>query len=245
MPLMEHFREFKRRLTIAAGALVVGLVIGWLLYEPLFEWLMEPYRSVEPLLNEKGIDTKFVITGVGGAFQFQLKVALMAGAVISSPVWIWQMWAFVLPAMHRGEKRTALLLTATCLPLFVAGAWVGYLVMPNAVELLIGFVPDSITSQLTAAEYLTFLMRLMIVFGVAAQIPVIVVALNHMRLVTAKQLAHSRPWIVIAIFVFAAVATPTPDPLTMLFLALPMTVLYLVSEVIARVHDRRHPPEVV
>jgi len=239
MPLMDHLRELRNRLTRAVLAIVVGTVVAWIFYEPILDFLTEPYNDIRPLLAERGIDTDIVITGIGGAFQFQLKISLVVGLLISSPLWLWQIWGFVLPAMHRNEKRWAALLTATGAPLFVGGATLAYVILPKAMDVLIGFVPDGFGSLVTGAEYFDFIIRMMLVFGVAAEIPLVVVILNRIGAVSAAQLARARPWTIIGIFIFAAVATPTTDPLTMLFLAAPMAVLYLISEVLAKLTDRR------
>ncbi len=239
MPLMDHLRELRNRLTKAIAVIVVGTILAWIFYSPILNWMSNPYDAIRPQLEAKGIKTDLVLTGVGGAFTFQLKISLIVGLLLSSPLWLWQIWAFVLPALHRTERRWALLLTATGAPLFVGGAYVGYLVLPKAILVLIGFVPDGWGSLLTGAEYLNFVVRMMLVFGVAAEIPLVVTILNRLHIVSAKQLAGARPWIIIGIFVFAAVATPTTDPLTMLFLAAPMTILYLLAELIAIVTDRR------
>ena len=113
----------------------------------------------------------------------------------------------------------------------------------QAILLLIGFVPDGWGSLLTGAEYLNFVVRMVLVFGFAAEIPLVVTVLNRIGAVSAAQLAQFRPWTIITIFVFAAVATPTTDPLTMLFLAAPMTILYFVAEILARINDRRRARE--
>ncbi|MET1039281.1 MAG: twin-arginine translocase subunit TatC [Aeromicrobium sp.] len=239
MPLMDHLRELRNRLVRAVLAILVGTIIAWVFYDQILEFLTHPYTEIKPLLEERGIESNIVITGIGGAFQFQLKISLVAGIIGSSPVWLWQIWAFILPAMHRNEKRWALLLTATGAPLFVGGAALAYLVLPKAIDVLIGFVPDGVDNLVTGAEYFDFVVRMMLVFGVAAEIPLVVILLNRLGIVSGKQLANARPWTIIGIFVFAAVATPSTDPLSMLFLAVPMTVLYFISEVIARLTDRR------
>jgi sec-independent protein translocase protein TatC len=239
MPLMDHLRELRNRLVRAVVAILLGTIVAWIFYDEILDFLTHPYMEIKPLLEERGIESNIVITGIGGAFQFQLKISLVAGILASSPVWIWQAWAFVLPAMHRNEKRWALLLTATGAPLFVGGAALAYLVLPKAIDVLIGFVPDGVDNLVTGAEYFDFIVRMMLVFGVAAEIPLVVILLNRLGIVSGRQLASARPWTIIGIFVFAAVATPSTDPLSMLFLAVPMTVLYFISEVIARLTDRR------
>lgn len=239
MPLLDHLRELRTRVFRAALAVAVGTVLAFVFYEQLLDFLTRPYTQIEPELADQGIDTNLVITGIGGAFQFQLKISVVAGIVISSPVWLWQMWAFVLPALHRNERKWALLLTAIGVPLFAAGVALAYVILPKAILVLIGFVPEGFESLVSGAEYYDFVIRMMLVFGVAGEIPLAVVMLNRLGAVSGAQLVRARPWTVIGLFVFAAVATPSTDPLTMLFLAVPMTALYLVSEVIARVTDRR------
>ena len=241
MSLVEHLRELRRRLVIGVGAILVGTIVGWLVYPAAFDFLKQPYvDGIAPLLTRKGFDASLVLNGgVGSAFSFRLKLALVIGLVISSPVWIAQIWGFVLPALHYNERRWAYLLTATGAPLFMGGVAVGYLVLPKGIQVLISFAPESIQVLLTLGDYLNFVVRTVLVFGIAAEIPLVVVMLNRLGIVSASQLAKARPWTVIGIFVFAAIATPSTDPLTMLFLAMPMTVLYFISELIAKMTDRR------
>lgn len=239
MPLVEHLRELRSRLTKAVVGIVLGTVIALVFYEQILNWLSEPYSAIRPELEAQGIATDLVLTGVGGAFTFQLKIGLISGIVMSSPIWLWQIWGFVLPAMHRNEKKSAIILTGIGAPLFVLGAYGAYLVLPKAILVLIGFVPDGWGSLLTGAEYLNFVVRMVLVFGLAAEIPLVVTVLNRIGAVSAAQLAQFRPWTIISIFVFSAIATPTTDPLTMVFLAAPMIILYFVAEILARITDRR------
>lgn len=239
MPLMDHLRELRARIVKAVLFIVVGIVVALVFYDEILNFLAHPYDQIRPDLEAKGIDTTLAITGVGGALQFQLKIGLIVGLIGTCPFWLWQLWGFVLPALHRNEKRWAMLLTGVGAPLFLAGAALAYVILPKAILVLIGFVPSGWESIVTGKDYLDFVVRMMLVFGVAAEIPLVVVLLNRLGIVSARQLIHARPWIVVGIFVFAAIATPTTDPLTMLFLAAPMTILYFVSEVIARVTDRR------
>ncbi|MFL6088512.1 MAG: twin-arginine translocase subunit TatC [Aeromicrobium sp.] len=238
---MDHLRELRRRLVIAIVAISIGTVVGWSVYPQLFEFVKQPYvEGIAPLLDRSGFDATLVLSGgIGSAFTFRLKVAFVLGLLVSSPIWVWEMWAFVLPALHRNEKRWVYLLTATGVPLFLGGVTVGYLVLPKGIQVLVSFAPESIQVLLNLGDYLSFMLRTVLVFGLAAQIPLVVILLNQIGAVSARQLAAARPWTIVGIFVFAAVATPSTDPLTMLFLAIPMTVLYLISELIARITDRR------
>lgn len=241
MPLMDHLRELRRRLLIAVVAILIGTIVGWIAYPQVFEFVKQPYvDGIAPLLNRSGFDATLVLSGgIGSAFTFRLKVALVLGLLLASPIWVWEIWAFILPALHRNEKRWVYVLTAAGVPLFLGGVTVGYLVLPKGIQVLVSFAPESIQVLLNLGDYLSFMLRTVLVFGVAAQIPLVVVLLNRIGAVSARQLAAARPWTILGIFVFAAIATPSTDPLTMLFLAVPMTVLYLVSELIARLTDRR------
>lgn len=241
MPLMDHLRELRRRLVIAVAAILVGTIAGWVAYPAVFEFVQQPYvDGIAPLLKRSGFDAQLVLSGgIGTAFTFRLKVAFVLGLILASPIWVWEIWAFILPALHRNEKRWVYLLTSTGVPLFIAGVTVGYLVLPKGIQVLVGFAPESIQVLLNLGDYLSFMLRTVLVFGLAAQIPLVVILLNRIGAVSARQLVAARPWTIVAIFVFAAVATPSTDPLTMLFLAVPMTVLYAISEIIARVTDRR------
>ncbi len=241
MPLLDHLRELRRRLVIAMVAILIGTIVGWIAYPQIFEFVKQPYiDGIAPLLNRSGFDATLVLSGgIGSAFTFRLKVALVLGLLLASPIWVWEIWAFILPALHRNEKRWVYVLTAAGVPLFLAGVTVGYLVLPKGIHVLVSFAPESIQVLLNLGDYLSFMLRTVLVFGVAAQIPLVVILLNRIGAVSARQLAAARPWTILGIFVFAAIATPSTDPLTMLFLAVPMTVLYLVSELIARLTDRR------
>ena len=241
MPLMEHLRELRTRLVISVAAIFLGTIIGWIVFAPVFNFIQQPYLDgIAPLLKEKGFDASLsLIGGIASAFTFRLKVALVLGLLITSPIWVWEIWAFILPALHRNEKRWVYLLTAIGVPLFFGGIVVGYLVLPKGIQVLVGFAPESTQVLLNLGDYLNFMLRTVLVFGLAAQIPLVVVLLNRIGAVSASQLAAARPWTIVGIFVFAAIATPSTDPLTMCFLAVPMTVLYLISEFIARVTDRR------
>jgi sec-independent protein translocase protein TatC len=241
MPLMEHLRELRTRLVISVAAILIGTIIGWIIYPAVFEFIKQPYiDGVAPLLDRKGFNAEMILSGgIGSAFTFRLKVAFVLGLLASSPVWVWEIWAFILPALHKNEKRWVYVLTAVGVPLFLGGIVVGYLVLPKGIQVLIGFAPENIQVLLNLGDYLNFMLRTVLVFGIAAQIPLVVVLLNRIGAVSARQLAAARPWTIVGIFVFAAIATPSTDPLTMCFLALPMTVLYLISELIARFTDRR------
>jgi sec-independent protein translocase protein TatC len=239
MPLVEHLRELRNRLVKAVLAIVAMMVVAWIFYDPLFALLTEPFESsIEALAAERDIDATLTLAGPADPFTLQIKIALVGGVVLSSPVWLYQLWAFVVPGLHRQERRWSMVFGAIAGPLFIAGVLLGFLILPKAIEILISFTPADVSNLVQVDRYLSFVLRMLLVFGIAFEIPLFVVLLNLAGVVSSASLARYRAWIVIGTFVFAAVATPSTDPITMLFLALPMTGLFLVSELIARLVDR-------
>jgi sec-independent protein translocase protein TatC len=237
MALADHLRELRARLLRVVAALIVGVVIALFFYDQLLALVFDPYRvAISKLPHTKTIPT---IGGVGGPLLLQLKLSGLVAVVATSPYWLYQIWAFILPGLHPHEKRWTRLFVAIAGPLFLAGVAVGYYVLPKGLQVLIGFTPADLTNLVEFGEYFSFMTRMLLVFGVAFEIPLFVVLLNLAGVVSGKTLGQYRPWIVVGTFVFAAVATPSTDPFSMLMLAIPMLVLFAISEVIARVVDRR------
>jgi sec-independent protein translocase protein TatC len=239
MALADHLRELRARLLKVVVVLVVGIVVGWFFYDTLFQVLKDPYDAARGRLEEQGVRTEAVVTGVATSLLLQIKVCALAAVVVTSPFWLYQIWAFVVPGLHAHERRATKTFAVVAGPLFVAGVAVAYYVLPKGMEVLIGFTPGDVQSLVDFNDYLRFIIRMMLVFGVAFEIPLFVVLLNLAGVVSGKALGAYRPWIVVATFVFAAVATPSTDPFSMVMLALPMTLLFLVSEGVARLVDRR------
>ena len=240
MTLVEHLRELRSRLVKSVLAIAAGMAVGWVAYDWLFDVLISPFTtSIDQLAQERDITAELALTGIADAFLLQTKVALVAGVVLSSPVWLYQLWAFIVPGLHRGERKWTLVFVTIAGPLFFAGVLLGYYLLPKGLMLLIGFTPADVSNLVQVDRYLSFVLRILLVFGVAFEIPLFVILLSLAGVVSGRQLGAWRSWIVFATFVFAAVATPSTDPISMLGLAVPMTGLFLVSEVIARVVDRR------
>ena len=238
MALVDHLRELRARLMRVVLVLVVALVIALFFYDELFAVIYRPYDIAREQLRGK-VDTLPTVSGAAGPLLLQLKMCGVAAVVLTSPYWLFQIWGFIVPGLHSHEKRWTRLFAAVAGPLFLAGVAVGYYVLPRGLEVLIGFAPEKLQSLVDFGEYFSFFSRMLLVFGVAFEIPLFVLLLNLAGIVSGKALGAHRPWIVLGTFVFAAVATPSTDPFSMLMLALPMTVLFLISEVVARIVDRR------
>ena len=239
MPLMEHLRELRSRIFKALGAVVIGAIVGWIFYEPIFEFIIDPIKSVEADLRAQGFDIRHHTGERHSPFTLQLKIAAMTGIVLAAPVWIYQLWAFVTPGLHKHERRYGYAFVFTAVPLFLAGVAVALWVLPKGLQLLIGFTPEGVSNFLAVDAYLSFLVRTMIVFGIGFLVPVFVVALNFVGVLSADAIKRSWRWTVVGVFIFGAVATPTGDPLSMMLLAGPMLALILIAFGIALLNDRR------
>ena len=236
MALSDHFRELRARVLKIALILAVGFGAMLFVNDQLFDLVANPYLDAQRALGSGR--TEAITEGVGGGFLLFFKLPAFAGLVVSSPLWLYQIWAFILPALLPREKRWSAIFIAFAGPLFLIGVALGYLTLPKGVEVLISFNHEGVKNLVEFNDYLSFFLRTLLVFGIAFEIPVFVVMLNRVGVLPARALKATRPWIIIGIFIFAAAATPSTDPFTMTFMAVPMCVLYGVSEVIARVHDR-------
>lgn len=242
MTLREHIAELRNRLLIAVLAIIVGSVFGWIFYDQLLDLLVKPFNdSVRALIEDNSVGKRPELTfnTVTAPFTFQIKISLVFGLILASPVWLFQVWAFIVPGLHRNERKWAMLFAAIASPLFFGGIAVAYWTLPKGLELLIGFTPDFAQNLITLPQYLDFVLRTMLVFGIAFLIPLVVILLNFVGVVPATALAKSRPYIVLGVFVFGAVATPSGDPFSLMFLAVPMCALFFAAEIIARIVDKR------
>ncbi|WP_122817554.1 twin-arginine translocase subunit TatC [Nocardioides pantholopis] len=237
MALSDHLRELRARLVKAALVLVVAFVVALFFYDFLLDLILRPYNDAKQALPES-VDTKAYIASAGGPLLLQLKLCGVAAIVASSPFWLYQIWAFLVPGLHAHEKRWTRVFIAVAGPLFFLGVATAYYVLPKGLEVLIGFTPDGLENLVEFGEYFSFFVRMLLIFGIAFEIPLFVILLNLAGVVSGKALGRYRPWIIIGTFVFAAVATPSTDPFSMLMLAIPMLFLFVVAEVVARSVDR-------
>jgi len=240
MTLFEHLRELRYRLVVAGLAIVAGTIVAWFFQTQLVAVLMHPYNlAVEALkAQHPGANTQIVNSGIASPFTLALKVSALAGLILTAPIWLWQVWSFIMPGLLAREKKWAVIFISAATPLFLAGVAVGYIVLPKGIAVLLSFTQDGVTNLQDLNQFLSFLMRFMIVFGIAFLIPLVVLMLNILGVIKAAQLSKYRMYVVFGTFVFGAVATPSTDPFSMLALALPMTILFLAAEVIAHILDR-------
>jgi len=253
MALGEHLRELRRRLILAVSGILVGAVIGWLIYLPLtigpfgsvgpfhipgvFDTLQQP---IEALRAERADIVTLNFDSIGAAFDMRIRVSMFVGVLITSPWWLYQVFAFITPGLTRKEKQYTYGFLAAAVPLFLAGALLAWSVLPKALEVLMGdLTPEGATNILTATIYLKFVMQFVIAFGIAFLLPLVMIALNFMGVVKAKAWLNAWRWAIIGIFTFCAFATPNPEPTAMLLMALPIVGLYFIAVYICFLHDRR------
>ncbi|MFG3128298.1 twin-arginine translocase subunit TatC [Streptomyces tendae] len=249
MPLAEHLRELRNRLAKALLAIVVVTVVAAFFYQEIINILTEPIlksvgceKSFGELAQAKtGSEpcAQITINGLLGPFTLALKVSLTAGVVLASPVWLYQLWAFVAPGLHRSEKKYAYAFVATGAPLFLIGAYFAYAVLPTSAKVLIEFTPSDVDNLLPLDELLDLVTRMVLVFGLSFELPLLLVMLNFTGVLTGKRMLGWWRAMIMGITLFAAIATPSTDPLTMLMLAGPIWVLYFGAVTVSLLNDRR------
>ncbi|TDB73967.1 MULTISPECIES: twin-arginine translocase subunit TatC [unclassified Micromonospora] len=239
MTLMEHFRELRTRLFRASLAIVVGFGFGFWLSNPVLHLLQEPYCGLEKARLATG-QCNFVQLGAADLLLLQMKVALWVGLIVAAPVWLYQLWAFIAPGLHRHERRYAYIFTALAAPLFAAGAVLAYFVTAKGLEFLLNIsAGGDITTTLEITRYISFVTNLILLFGVAFEFPLVVLMLNFVGLVSARKLLSWWRVAVFVFFAFSAVVTPTPDPFGMTALAICLSALYFGAVGVAFLNDRR------
>lgn len=239
MPLTEHLAELRSRLVKSGVAIVAGMVVGWIYYPDLFALLSAPFNAVVEQARAEGRDVTLALTGVADPFVLQLQVSAVAGVLLSAPIWLYQLWRFVTPGLHRNERRWAIAFVAVATPLFAMGVLLAYWVLPIGLEILFGFTPENVENIVSVDRYLSFFLRTILVFGVGFLTPLLIVLLNFAGVLSGKRLLSWWRWIIFTVFVFAAVATPTGDPINLALLAGPILVLVIIAVCIALLNDRR------
>ena len=238
MPLIEHFRELRKRLFRSALGIILGGIVGWVFYDSIVKTLARPICNLK-LRSVAGAHEcgSLYINGVLGPLNLKISVAIFVGIILSAPFWIYQLWAFVSPALKKKERRYSLLFIILATPFFGVGVWFAYWILPIAIEQIMGLTPATLGNLIRFDEYLVFVLKLLLVFGLAFELPVFLLALNLMNIVSGRSLL--RPWryVVFGITVFSAIFVPTGDPFTMLLLAIPMWFFYFAAGLVGIFHD--------
>jgi sec-independent protein translocase protein TatC len=238
MPLIEHFAEFRKRLFLSAIAIAIFGFVGWFTYEKILTLLARPICAIKGAADLSHCGSLY-INGVLGPIDLKFKISIFVGIILASPVWLFQAWSFISPALHKKEKRNSIILICFAIPFFAIGSYIGYCVLPLAVRVLLGFTPSNIENLIRFDDYLNFVSQVILVFGFAFELPIFLTALNFIGVVSGKSILKPWRFAVFGIMLFAAIFTPTGDPFTMLILATPLIALYLLSGVLSILNDKR------
>jgi sec-independent protein translocase protein TatC len=242
MSVMDHLRELRRRIIWMLAFVAVGSILGWYIYNPLIHFLEHPYCQVDYRHRFPGIKTKscnLVYSGVFDGFATRLKVAVMAGAVFTAPLWLYQIWAFITPGLRKNERKYTIIFIIASTILFAAGMTLAYLVLAKGLNVLLTQAGAGVQALLTVNDYLSFVTLMLVAFGAAFELPLLIVMANLAGALSARVLRKSQRIAIFLIFLFAAVATPSTDPFTMCAMAVPMVLLFEGAVLFAVFHDRR------
>jgi len=243
MPLREHLVELRSRLIKALLFVALGMIAGWLFYPHILDILKEPYCALPPDRrfppDRVPGECQLLFTGPLDGFMLRFKVAGIAGAVLSAPLWLYQLWAFVTPGLRRNERRWTVVFVLGSTLLFAAGTVLSYLTISKALNLLVNVAGQGTVAAIEVTRYLSFVTTMLLVFGVSFELPLVIVLLNLVGILSFRRLQRWQRMAIFLIFVFAAVATPSQDPISMCMLAIPMCLLFEGAVLVAWVHDRR------
>jgi sec-independent protein translocase protein TatC len=249
MPLMDHIRELRARVVKALLAIVLGTAIGLIpwVFNRLWSFMEKPYQKALAQICSSpthasqcsGIGFRLIVNGIFDSFTLRIEVAFIASLVVTSPIWLYQIWAFIAPGLYAREKRWAYIFVGAAVPLFAIGSVLAYLVMGRGLGFLLSLAPAGVTVLPSISTYLGYFMAMVLGFGLTFELPLVLVLLNFAHVLTHDRFRKWRRVMIFMVFVFAGMAVPSPDPLTMLLLAAPCVILVEIAEVIVWTHDRR------
>nr|WP_033441467.1 twin-arginine translocase subunit TatC [Saccharothrix sp. NRRL B-16314] len=248
MSLKDHLYDLRHRLGLALLIIAFGAIFGWFWWSwrifglpNLGDIVIAPYCGIPvgQRLTQGGEGCQLLQTQPFEIFMIRLKVGAGAGMAITAPLWLYQVWRFIAPGLYAKERRFAVVFVACASVLFVTGAALAFYVVPQGLSVLVSFGDEKFITALTAGEYISFVLTLLLIFGVSFELPLIVVMLNQVGVLTYDKLRRWRRGITFALVIFAAVATPGTDPISMVALAIALVLLFELAIQIARVHDRR------
>jgi sec-independent protein translocase protein TatC len=244
MSMVQHLDELRTRLIFSLVAFMVLSIAAFIFYGPIFDFVIKPLCGLPPeKLGPQGC--KLVQTTPMEGFQVRLKLTAMVGAILSSPVWLYQLWAFIVPGLTKKEKRYAIPFVLSSVTLFLVGATFAYLLLPTGLRVLIALGGDDLVAFLRADGYINFVGLMLIAFGVTFELPLVLLFLGLAGVISVDTLRRHRKAAIVGIAVIAAVVTPSQDPYTMLAMAVPLWILYEVTILLLRFLTRKRPKDSV
>lgn len=239
MTLVEHLYELRARLFKSALAVTVGTIISWIYFSPIFAVITQPYCQLPADRRGGGNACHLYAFSVLDQFNVRIRVAVLVGAIFTAPIWLYQLWKFITPALYKNERRWTLTFVSAATVLFGGGAAMAYLTLSKGLQILLTIAGEHVETLLDVSGYLKYVMAMVLVFGVSFEFPLLVIMVNAIGVVSHQRLASWRRPMIFGLFVFAAIATPSQDPFTMSMMAVPMCLLYEAALIVTRIHDRR------
>jgi sec-independent protein translocase protein TatC len=242
MPLMDHIRELRNRVVKMALGLIAGMAVGFIFFTPVWHAIERPLCSAV-VRGHTGCQTlgvnQLVLDGPLDPFYLRVKVAFIVGVILSCPIWLYQIWAFIAPGLYAKEKRWSYIFLGTAIPLFLIGTTLAYFSLSRSMHYLMGLTPDGVANLIQSDQYMSFVMTMLLAFGIAFEVPLLIVMLNLAGILTHERLRKWRRMILFGVFLIAGMANPSPDPITMLILGGACAALVEVAEFIVWSNDRR------
>jgi sec-independent protein translocase protein TatC len=235
MSLSGHLKELRNRLFWSAIFLLAGSIAGWFMFDAVFAELQRP---IVELADQPGSNATINFPTVVSAFDVRLQVSIFLGVMMSSPVWLFNIWSFITPGLKKKERKYTIWFVVVAVPLFLAGTALAWSSLPTFVRVLVSFTPAGTANVINASEYILFTIRILLVFGIAFVLPVVLVLLNFAGVITAQNILKSWRMAVFVSAVVGAIATPVAEPMAMFLLMVPLLILYFVAAGVATLHDK-------
>jgi sec-independent protein translocase protein TatC len=236
MSLSGHLKELRNRLFWSAIFLLAGSIAGWFMFDAVFAELQRP---IVALADQPGSNATINFPTVVSAFDVRLQVSIFLGVMMSSPIWLFNIWSFITPGLKKKERKYTIWFVVVAVPLFLAGTALAWSSLPTFVQVLVGFTPEGSANVINASEYILFTIRILLVFGIAFVLPVVLVLLNFAGIITAQNILKSWRLAIFVSAVIGAIATPVAEPMAMFLLMVPLLILYFVAAGVATLHDKR------
>lgn len=236
MSLAGHLKELRKRLFLSALFIVAGSIAGWFLFDEVFNELQRP---IVELAADPSNNATINFPTVVSAFDVRLQVSIFLGVLMSAPIWLYNLWAFITPGLKQKERRYTIAFVLTAVPLFATGTVLAWSSLPYFVKVLVGFTPAGAANVINASEYILFTIRILLVFGIAFVLPVVLVMLNFAGVISATNIIKSWRLAVFVSALVGAIATPAAEPMAMFLLMAPLLALYFLAAGVAQLHDRR------
>ncbi|MEM7287904.1 MAG: twin-arginine translocase subunit TatC [Actinomycetota bacterium] len=238
MSLVEHLTELRTRIIRSVIAIAIGAIIGWFLYIPVLDFILEPYCETLDQACADGQATLRIDEPLEG-LSTRMTVAGYIGIMLAVPVWLWQAWRFISPGLYPHERRHGVTFVGLGVLLFAAGASLAYWTLPRALEFLTEIGGEDLVTEFRARAYIEFIIKMMLAFGLGFEFPLVLVFLQILGVVNHQALARQRRLALVGIVILVAVITPSGDPISLVALAGPMYLFYEGAIIFGKLRNRR------